>query len=179
MPQGSVLGPSLFVAFINDLPETVSGLCSMYGDDTKVYGEADSEGDIKKLQSDLDILADWADAWQLKFNADKCKVLHLGNSHHKATYKMRKHGSEEKIDLQETTLEKDLGVHMDPELKLSQHLERQVNKANRLLGLIRRSFVYLDCDTTVCSFGSTHSTFDRIWSSEIVCGHLILKRIRS
>ena len=60
---------------------------------------------------------------------------------------MRKHGSEEIIDLQETTLEKDLGVHMDSELKFSQHLERQVNKANRLLGLIRRSFDYLDGDT--------------------------------
>ena len=71
MPQGSVLGPSLFVAFINDLPETVSSLCSMYTDDTKVYGEADSEGDINKLQSDLDSLADWADTWQLKLNADK------------------------------------------------------------------------------------------------------------
>ena len=70
MPQGSVLGPSFFVAFINDLPETVSSLSSMYSDDTKVYGEADSEGDIKKLQSDLDSLADWADTWQLKCNAD-------------------------------------------------------------------------------------------------------------
>ena len=43
----------------------------MYTDDTKVYGEADSAGDIKKLQSDLDSLADWADTWQLKFNTDK------------------------------------------------------------------------------------------------------------
>ena len=50
---------------------------------------------------------------------------------------MRKHGSEEKIDLEETTMEKDLGVHMNPELNFSQHLDRQVNKANRLLGTIK------------------------------------------
>ena len=67
---------------------------------------------------------------------------------------MRKHGSEEKIDLQETTLKKDLGVHMDQELKFSQHLEKQVNKNNRLLGLIRRSFDYLDCDTMKLLFAA-------------------------
>ena len=67
---------------------------------------------------------------------------------------MRKHGSEEKIDLQETTLENDLGVHMDPELKFSQHLERQVDKENSLLGLMRRSFVYLDCDAMKLLFAA-------------------------
>ena len=59
VPQGSVLGTSFFVAFINDLPETVSGLCSMYADDTKVYGETDNDVDIKKLQRDLDSRLDW------------------------------------------------------------------------------------------------------------------------
>ena len=78
----------------------------------------------------------------------KCKVRRTVNNTN------RKHGSEEKIDLQETTLEKDLGVHMDPELKFSQHLERQVNKAKRLLGLIRRSLDYLDCDTMKLLFAA-------------------------
>ena len=119
----------------------------MYTDDTKVYGEADSEGDINKLQSDLDSLADWAGTWQLKFNADKFRQR-------KSEGKMRKHGSEEKIDLLETTLEKDIGVHMDPELRFLQHLERQVNKAYRLLGLIRRSFDYLDCDAMKLLFAA-------------------------
>ena len=67
---------------------------------------------------------------------------------------MRKHGSEEKIDLQETTFEKGVGVHKDPELKFLQHLERQVNKANRLLGLMRRSFDYLDCDAMKLLFAA-------------------------
>ena len=117
-------------------------------------GEADREIYKEKLHSDLDSLVVWADTWQLKFHADKCEVLHLDIRNQKATYKMRKHGSEEKIDSQETTLEKDLGVHMDPELKFSQHLERQIKTANRVLGLIRKSFDYHDCDTVMLLFAA-------------------------
>ena len=50
------------------------------------------------------------------------------------------------VQLEETELEKDLGVHIDPELKFSKHVERQVNKANRILGLIRRSYEFIDIE---------------------------------
>jgi hypothetical protein len=60
---------------------------------------------------------------------------------------MRKHGSTDYVELKATELERDLGVNVDTSLKFSQHVEIQVNKANRLLGLIRRSFVYLDSQT--------------------------------
>jgi hypothetical protein len=141
VPQGSVLGPVLFVAFINDLPDVVSSLCSMYADDTKVYGAAEN---VSKLQDDLDRLVDWADTWQLRFNADKCNVLHLGKNNKQQSYDMRKHGSSDKKTLGKSSLEKDLGVHVDKDLRFSQHIETQVNKANKLLGLIRRSYEYLD-----------------------------------
>ena len=110
----------------------------MNADDTKVYNSVEAEDKQHKLQDDLDNLVDWADTWQLRFNADKCKVLHLGrqNRHHK--YKMRKHGSNKSVELQSTELEKDLSVNVDTSLKFSQHVEIQVNKANRLLGLVRR-----------------------------------------
>ena len=179
--KAACLGHHFFAAFIIDLPETVSGLCSMYADDTKVYGEADSEVDIKKPQSDFDSLIDWADTWQLKFDADECKVLHLGNRNQKATYKMRKNGSEEKNYLQETTLEKDLGVHMDPELKFSQHLERQVDKVNRQLELISRSFVYLDCDTVKLLFAALvqpHLEFGRcVWEPYVEKDKKLIKSV--
>ena len=58
---------------------------------------------------------------------------------------MRSHGSLERIVLEKSELEKDLGVHVDSDLKFSKHVEIQVNKANRLLGLIRRSYEHLDC----------------------------------
>ena len=119
----------------------------MYADDTKMYNSIEPEDKQHKLQDDLDNPVDWADTWQFCLNADKCKVLHLGrqNRHHK--YKMRKYGSNESVELHSTELEKDLGVNVDTSLKFSQHVEIQVNKANRLLGLVRRSFVYLDSQT--------------------------------
>jgi hypothetical protein len=147
VPQGSVLGPVLFVIFINDLPDVVNSLCSMYADDTKIYGTAETEDDSVIIQKDLDNLVDWADKWQLRFNADKCHTLQLGNKNKKYEYSMRKHDEVIRVKLESSELERDLGVNIDNELKFSKHVEVQVNKANRILGLIRRSYEYLDVET--------------------------------
>jgi hypothetical protein len=147
VPQGSVLGPILFVMFINDLPKAVTNLCQMFADDTKIYSKIDSVDDRTALQDDLDRLVDWADTWQLRFNADKCSVLQMGKNKQSRSYEMRKHGSNERIALNSSDLERDLGVHVDSDLKFSRHVEIQVNKANKILGLIRRSFEYIDCES--------------------------------
>ena len=63
VPQGSVLGPVLFVAFINDLPGVVSSMCTMYADVTNDHSPVNSSEDGDKLQKDLDTLVDWADIW--------------------------------------------------------------------------------------------------------------------
>ena len=146
VPQGSVLGPILFVIYINDLPCVVDSDCIMFADDTKIYSSVNSNDQIEKLQKDIYSLSEWSDKWQLRFNADKCKVLHLGRENQKHVYQMKKHGSNEVVELHETKLEKDLGVFTDNELKFSTHVEKQV-KGNQLLGLIRRSFQFLDVDT--------------------------------
>lgn len=147
VPQGSVLGPVLFVIYINDLPEVVDSLCSMYADDTKVYRPVKTSEDNKYLQKDLDNLVDWADKWQMRFNADKCKILQIGAKNKNYVYSMRKHGSLDRVKLENSSAERDLGVNIDNELKFSKHVETQVNKANRILGLIRRSYEHLDVET--------------------------------
>jgi hypothetical protein len=147
VPQGSVLGPVLFVLFINDLPDLVRNLCSMYADDTKVYGPAASPEHCESLQRDLDSLVSWADDWQMKFNADKCQVLRIGSNNMMHQYTMRVHGTDERVQLESVNSERDLGVIIDSELKFSTHVESQVNKANRILGLIRRSYEHLDCES--------------------------------
>ena len=144
VPQGSCLGPVLFVIYINDLPEVIHSLCQLYADDTKVYSKVDNEEMKEKLQRDLDNLVMWANKWQLRFNEDKCHILHMGHSNHNYSYYMNKSDSSEKVELADSEYEKDLGVLVDCELSFSKHIQTQVNKANRLVGLIRRSFTHLD-----------------------------------
>ena len=117
--SGPVLfGPVLFVIFINDLPNIVKSLWQMYADDTKVFVKVE-KGSIAKLQQDFDMLVEWADCWQLRFNADKCKLLHLGQNNPKQTYSMKQHGAGERVTLGTSEGEKDLGIPMDSELKFS------------------------------------------------------------
>ena len=145
IPQGSVLGPCLFVIFINDLPEVTRSVAQMFADDTKLYRKILGPEDQQQLQQDIDSLSHWSDIWQLKFNAKKCKVLHLGKNNPNYSYSMATDNAT--ANLETTDLEKDLGVNVDPDLKFSRHIEIQVNKANRILGMIRRSYTFLDGDS--------------------------------
>ena len=75
IPQGSVLGPILFVIYINDLPDNLKSECYMFADDTKVFKDINDIEDNKILQNDIQELENWSDKWLLRFHPDKCKVL--------------------------------------------------------------------------------------------------------
>ena len=145
IPQGSVLGPTLFVIYINDLPDLVKSGVKLFADDTKLYARSDTNEASLQLQADLDGLQDWAEKWQMKFHPDKCTVLKVGRIPSEHKYVMR--NGDEQITLGETTVEKDLGVLVDPHLNFHEHISQAVSRANRLLGLIRRSFLNLDTET--------------------------------
>ena len=95
-----------------------------------------------ELQEDIHSLDKWAEKWQLTFNTDNGKVMHIGVKNQRRSYKMLK-GVDIK-ELEKPSIEKDLGVNVDNQLKFSNHIEMQVNKGNKILSLIRRSFTYLD-----------------------------------
>ena len=147
VPQGSVLGPILFLIFINDLPLEVVSPLSLFADDSKVFSRIVAEKNIKGrgtvcgrevLQRDLDCIREWADKWKMEFNVGKCKIMHLGKSNPKHTYTM---GG---VDLEKTTEERDLGVLVDDRLEFDKHIKGVVNRANRMLGMIRIGFSCLD-----------------------------------
>ena len=72
VPQGSVLGPILFLVFINDLPDLVKSQCRLFADDCLLYNEIQTLNDSLQLQKELKLLENWAEEWGMKFNAKKC-----------------------------------------------------------------------------------------------------------
>ena len=140
IPQGSVLGPTLFVIFINDLPDVVTSTIQIFADDTKIYRTVNDIGDTTYLQEDLHKLQLWSTKWQLNFNAKKCKVMHLGHRNANVEYAMNG------TTLDIVTEEKDLGVIIDKELKFHKHVSASVSKANQILGIVKRTFETLDIE---------------------------------
>ena len=146
VPQGSVLGPVLFLIYINDLPLNIASPLSLFADDSKIFTRIISEKNMKEssvkgneiLQNDLNVVRDWAAKWKMEFNVNKCKIMHLGKKNPKHTYTMGE------SNLAETTAERDLGVMIDNELEFDKHIKEIVNKANRMVGLIRIGFTYMD-----------------------------------
>ena len=79
VPQGSVLGPILFLIYINDLDEGVTSKILKFADDTKLFRNMKVNGDKQQLQDDIDKLIKWSEKWQMLFNFQKCKCLHAGH----------------------------------------------------------------------------------------------------
>ena len=141
MPQWSVLGPTLFVIFINDMPDVVSSMCQLFADDAKIFRSIKSLDDNKALQDDINNLTEWSARWQLPFNVTKCKSLHIGKRNNKYVYEINGQQPEQVNE------EKDLGVLIDDELKFHKHTAAAIKKANGILGIIRRSFALLNSVT--------------------------------
>ena len=141
IPQGSVIGPILFVIFINDMPaQVIHNFCKLFADDCKLFGPVTSSGE-NLVQSDLANLEHWSKIWQLPFNAKKCKVMHFGHNNPLKEYILNGQV------LERTGAEKDLGVMVDDKLKFHIHTAFAVKKANRMLGIIRRTYVTRDAVT--------------------------------
>ena len=138
IPQGSVLGPSLFVIFINDLPDVVDSLCKLFADDVKVFQRVNIRRENHALQNDLEGLISWSSKWQLPFNTDKCECLNIGKNNPYVKYKM---GGNE---LKQARFEKDLGVIIDRDLKFREQAATAIKKANSTLGIIKKAFACLD-----------------------------------
>uniref|UniRef100_A0A803TJV1 Reverse transcriptase domain-containing protein n=1 Tax=Anolis carolinensis TaxID=28377 RepID=A0A803TJV1_ANOCA len=115
VPQGSVLGPVLFNIFINDLDKGLEGTVINFADDTKLGGIANTPEDRSRIQNDLNRLERWAETNKMKFNRNKCKILHFSRKNGMQKYRMGD------TWLDSSTCEKDLGVLVDNKLNMSLH----------------------------------------------------------
>ncbi len=149
VPQGSVLGPLLFVVFINDLPESIELPSKLYADDSKVMCELRKSkflDDAARLQADIDRIVGWCDQWLMKLNVGKCKVMHIGHKNPKVMYFMKDVSSGQPHALEKTDLERDLGVYIASDLKSHGQVNQVVSKANSMLGMLKRTFTYRGAD---------------------------------
>ncbi len=137
---------------MNDLPEVVECMIKMFADDTKLYGKVNGPEGSAIIQQSLNSTCDWMDAWQLGININKCKHLHIGNNNSNKYYLSDK--DRNIFEVKQVDQEKDLGVTFDSKLKFSQHVNNQIAKANRNLGIIFRSFTYLDKESFVTLYKS-------------------------
>ena len=137
IPQGSVLGPLCFLIYINDLPDVIDSSMKMYADDAKIYGLADTQQNRDNIQKDIKAVEMWTKKWKLPLNIKKCKILHLGSKNQKEKYVL------EGNVIQETEQEKDLGLTIDKDMKFHSQCTMAIKKANRMLGVIKKSFDFL------------------------------------
>jgi len=142
VPQGSVVGPTLFIYFINDMPDVVDCMVRVFADDTKAYTSVESDSKRQMLQDSLDKLVEWTDTWLLHFNSTKCKVIHMGKNNPNFEYFMK---DDVTVNLLESVkAERDLGVIVDEDLHFEDHINEIVKRANRISGLLIRTITYKD-----------------------------------
>ena len=135
VPQGTVLGPLLFLAYINDLPQNLNSEVRLFADDCVIYHEIHSEHDHTLLQNDLITLEKWQFDWQMTFNVKKCFIMRITHTRNPKifAYKLGNHL------LQETTSHPYLGITISNNLSWSTHINNITSSANRSLGFIKRN----------------------------------------
>ena len=135
MPQGSVLGPILFLIYVNDIDEGLTCKISKFANDTKIMSRVTTTADKLQFQSNLNIVS-WSEKWQIKFNINKCKILNIGNNNQYIKYTMN--GSE----FSKVNHEKDLVITISNDLKPDKHCSDVVKTVNKLVAFTSRTFEY-------------------------------------
>ena len=137
VPQGTVLGPLLFLVYINDIAKDLSHgtHLRLFADDSLLYRVIKSPDDSATLQRDLDSLQRWETTNKMEFHPQKCELLRITNNKRKIVSQYTIHS----VPLSESQSSKYLGVTIDPKLTWADHQSRIINKANSTLSFLRRN----------------------------------------
>ena len=136
VPQGTVLGPLLFLLHINDLPSVVSSKVRLFADDCLIYRNIKNKEDQKfALQKDLNLLENWGNTWGMRFNAAKCNIMRVSRTRDPKLFNYSLTGQV----LEEVMDARYLGVTLSNDLEWSKHIATMTNKANSKLSFLRRN----------------------------------------
>ena len=135
VPQGSVLGPCLFLLYINDMPDMIESNIRLFADDTIMYLTVSNQADCQVLQSDLSKLETWESERLMAFNHDKCEVIRITNKKKPTLFNYTLHG----VGLKETDSAKYLGVNISRDLSWAKHINQITMKTNNSLKFIKRN----------------------------------------
>ena len=136
VPRGSMLGPCLFLAYINDMPENLSALARLFADDTAVYKTISNGHDQPSYRKlDLQRLADWEESWDMEFHPAKCQTLSITRSRKPLQPSYVLHGH----TLENVSSAKYLGVTINNTVSWDDHISNTCSKANRALSFLRRN----------------------------------------
>ena len=180
VPQGSILGPLLFVIYINDLPQSIKdSLVFLFADDARCFRQISSSFDSFLLQSDIHHLEAWKDAWSLKFNVKKSLVVQF-------SAKPLTSGSNYFLDnqcLHNSSVHKDLGIFMNSDLSWSDLYSFIISKAYRELFVLRQSFNPLNSSSTKKTLYTTmvrsHLIYcSPVWRTRFIKDIQLLERVQ-
>ena len=153
VPQGSVLGPVLFLIFINDLPDNIRSSVRLFADDCVLYRNINSPKDCEILQEDLNSLARLETDWQMKFNVAKCHSMkvtrHLSGKQIQFNYSLHQQ------ILEEVQSAKYLGtcITINDSLDWGQHISEITSKTTtRTLGFLRRNLTFAPRETKIAAY---------------------------
>nr|VZI32092.1 unnamed protein product [Spirometra erinaceieuropaei] len=149
VPQGSVLGPTLFLVFINDCVKDLDCDTILFADDIKLWKVIHNAADADHQQANLNRLENWSKRWLMPFNISKCNFLQLGSFRASSprTYFL------EGTPLQQVDSQKDLGVWITSSLKPTAHCAKAAKSAMATLQIIKRAFMGFDPDSFSKIFG--------------------------
>ena len=171
VPQGSVLGPILFVIFINDLLDTAKNVGKLYADDSKILSVVSNTNEINEMQRDINRIVKWTIEWDMHLHCTKCKIMHHGINNPCHNYEIFDVTTNESKTLEVTTSERDLGIQITSDLKWHDQVTAAASKANRALGILKRTFSYMDVDLTkklYCCYVRPHLEFaSSVWNPSL------------